>query len=271
VAPSPEEGIGLRMKDKQKSEEELFDELDSMYQRVADLERNETATEPESHPNEYKQVTDQAVPTHEQVVSFSEDIIRATPENLLKKIPKPNKKRSYRLVIVATTFSLIVLVFFAIIILKTVINPQSSKKGIIYQPTVTVPFATKKYPPESPPVQMEQEAMKNTQEGGEAAGSISQGIMKPDKSLAPNRYWAIQIGAFHNLEYLHDLIEDLKKEGLDAYWISRGSDKRKPLYIVFVGRFMDTHEAAEFLKDKKILTHYPDSFVQEILSSEINH
>jgi cell division septation protein DedD len=150
------------------------------------------------------------------------------------------------------------------------INLPSSKTGTIHQPIVTAPFATKKQPSESPPVQMEQESMKNAQEGAEAAKSLSPEIMKPDKPLAPNRYWAIQIGAFHNLEYLHDLMEELKKEGLDAYWISKGSNKQKPLYIVFVGHFMDTNEATEFLKDKKILMHYPDIFVQEVLSLEIS-
>jgi cell division septation protein DedD len=270
VTPPTQKGTDSKMKDKQKSEEELFDELETMYQRVADLERNEATTEHDSRPNESKQVADQAISTHEQVVSSSEDRIRTTPGRLLKKIPEHNKKRSYRLVIIATSFSLIILVFFAIIILKTMINPQSSKTGIIHQPTVTAPLATEKQPSESSPVQIEQEAMKNSQKE-EAVKIESQGIMKPDLPLAPNRYYAIQVGAYHNLENLRDLMEDLKKEGLDPYWISMGSNKRKPLYIVFVGHFMDKNEATEFLKEKKILEHYPDSFIQEISSSEINH
>lgn len=259
------------MEDKQKSEEEMYNELESMYQRVADLERDETAPEQGSHPDEYKEVADQAVPIYEQTVSFPEDRIRGTHEDLLKEIPKPKKKRSYRLVAIAASFSFIILIIAAIIIVKTVINPQSSGTGTIHQPIATAPLTTKKLPPESPPVQMEQGAMKGTQQGVEASKPIFQGIMKSEKPLTPDRYWAIQVGAFHNLEYLHDLMEELKKDGLDAYWVSKGSNKQKPLYIVFVGHFTDAKEAAEFLKDKTILTHYPDSFVQEILSPEINH
>jgi cell division septation protein DedD len=259
------------MKDKQESEEEVFDELESMYQRVANLERNETPPEQESHPNEYEQVADQAVSTHEQVVSFPEGGIFETPEDLLEKTPKLNKKRSYRLVIIATSLPLIILVIVAIIILKTMINPRSSKTGTIHQPIVTAPLATKERPSESPPVQAKQEAMESTQEGVEAAKTISQEIMIPERPLTPDRYWAIQVGAFHNLEYLHDLMEELKEERLDAYWMSKGSNKQNPLYIVFVGHFMDANEAAEFLRDKKIPARYPDSYVREVSSSENNH
>jgi hypothetical protein len=35
-----------------------------------------------------------------------------------------------------------------------------------------------------------------------------------------------------------------------------------------VGQFIDAGEAAQFLKDKKILKNYPDSFIKGVSSSE---
>jgi cell division septation protein DedD len=69
------------------------------------------------------------------------------------------------------------------------------------------------------------------------------------------------------MENVRDLVEALKKEGLDAYWIASKSKKRGALYKVFVGKFTDTNEAAQFQRDKKILKNYSDSFIQEISSS----
>jgi hypothetical protein len=66
-------------------------------------------------------------------------------------------------------------------------------------------------------------------------------------------------------------MEVFKREGLEAYWISRQSRSGGILYIVFVGHFMDRNEAAKFVKGKSILNDYPDSFVRMISSSEMNH
>jgi cell division septation protein DedD len=71
------------------------------------------------------------------------------------------------------------------------------------------------------------------------------------------------------MENVRDLVGVLKKEGLDAYWIASKSTKRGALYKVFVGKFMDRNEAAQFQKDKTILKNYPDSFIQEVSSSRI--
>jgi hypothetical protein len=37
-----------------------------------------------------------------------------------------------------------------------------------------------------------------------------------------------------------------------------------------VGQFTGENEAAQFLKDKKILKNYPESFVKEVSSSKIS-
>jgi len=260
------------MKDKQISDEELFDELDTMYRRVADLERREAASEHDRSHYEYRQITDKATSTRGKVISFPEHRIRGISGKPLKKKPEQNKKRSYRLTIIATSFSLIMLAFILMItILKPITPPQRFKIGDTHQLTVATPSAPEKHPSESPQVQTDQEAMQNTQEEVEKAKSISQEIMKPDNPLPQNRYYAIQVGAFRNWKNVRDLIEVFKKKGLDAYWISMESKNMGTLYKVFVGHFMDTNEAAEFVKDKKILNNYPDSFIRDISASEINH
>jgi hypothetical protein len=110
------------MKEKQISEEELFDELDTMYRRVADLERREAASEHDRNPYEYRQIIDQATSTRGKVISFPEYRIRAIPGKPLKKKPEQHKRRSYRLTIIATSSSLIVLAF---ILMITILKPRT--------------------------------------------------------------------------------------------------------------------------------------------------
>jgi cell division septation protein DedD len=106
-------------------------------------------------------------------------------------------------------------------------------------------------------------------EEAEKSKPISQEIVKLNKPTPREKYFAIQVGSFHDMENVRDFVGVLKKEGLDAYWITMKSKKSGALYRVLVGQFMDTNEAAQFLKDKKILKNYPDSFIQEISSSKI--
>jgi cell division septation protein DedD len=100
---------------------------------------------------------------------------------------------------------------------------------------------------------------------------ISQEITKPSKPLPQGKYYyAIQVGAFSDMENVQELVEALKKEGLEAYWLTMKSRSRGTLYRVLVGQFMNENEAAQFLKDKEILKNYPDSFIKEVSSSQIN-
>jgi hypothetical protein len=273
------------MKDKQIPEEELFVELDSMYQRVADIEKEEAA----------------------------ETLI---PE---KKKPKQKKKRSYRYFIIVASISFIILAsIFTLTILKPTIIPQLFKIGDTKPSTVVTPPARPKLPkvatphaPSKPPpvvtssepptspavatspatsptpsvapspeppkppaeslsVQTKQETMKTAQEEVKKEKAISQEITKPGKPLPQGRYYAIQVGAFSDMKNVQELVEALKKEGLDAYWLTMKSRNRGTLYRVVVGQFMDENEAVQFLKDKKILKNYPDSFIKEVSSSKIN-
>jgi cell division septation protein DedD len=260
------------MKDKQISEEELFDELDAMYRRVADLERGEEASEHDRISDEYSQITNKATSTRGNVISFPELRIRAVPGKPLEKKPEQKKKRSHRLTIVAASFSLIMLALILMItILKPMTPPQQFKIDDTRQSKVATPSALEKHPSESPPVQTNHVAIPNSQEEVEKAKTTSQEIMKPDNPLSQNKHYAIQVGAFRNWENVRDLIEISKEKGLDAYWISMESKNMGIVYKVFVGHFMDAAEAAKFVKEKKTLNNYPGSFIREISPSEMNH
>jgi cell division septation protein DedD len=271
------------MKDKQIPEEELLGELDSMYQRVADIEKEEEAK-------------------------------TLIPE---KKNPKQTKKRSYRSIIlgaIAILFALILGITFwkpmAILqLLKmgdtqptTVVTPPPTPKrpaavpspaapkspAVATSPTTSPPpsavtppafptpptVATSPAPPKPPsqsvPVQTKQEAVKTAQEEVKKEKSISQEITKPSKPLPQGKYFAVQVGSFRDIENVRELAEAFKKEGLEVYWITMKSRSRGTLYRVLVGQFMDENEAAQFLKDKKIFKNYPDSFIKEVSSSKIN-
>jgi cell division septation protein DedD len=110
--------------------------------------------------------------------------------------------------------------------------------------------------------------VKSPREEAEKAKPVSQEIVKSSQPVPPGRYYAIQIGSFHDMENVRGLIGAFKKEGLDAYWITMKNKNGGALYRVLVGQFADTNEAAQFLKDKKILKNYPDSFVREVSVSK---
>jgi len=275
-----------KTKNKPIPEVELFDELDAMYQRVADIEKEEATK-----------------------VSSQEEVKNKNGGDLdmgSKKKSGQNGKRPYRPIILGA-----IAVLFALILAITFWKPtavlQLLNLGGTQQPTLSTPLpprprkppsivtpaappappsiATSQTPPPPPPVaassapppsppkslpaQAKQEAVNLPREETEKAKPMSQEIVKLNKPTPRGKYFAIQVGSFHDMENVRDLVGVLKKEGLDAYWITMKSKKSGALYRVLVGQFMDTNEAAQFLKDKKILKNYPDSFIQEISSSKI--
>jgi cell division septation protein DedD len=270
-----------KKKDKQIPEEELFEELDAMYQRVADIEKEEE--------------TD--IFTQGETASSSTNGAQVVPEKPLRKKSGRNKKRSYRPMILGA-----IAVFLALILGVTFWKPmtilQLFKIGDVTQPSVpprptprkppavvtpqppatppTVapspvapkpPSATIPPAPPASPVVVTSPAPKPPFES--APVQTKQEALKSPPPSPQGKFYAIQIGSFREMENVRDLVGVLKKEGLDAYWIAAKSKKTGALYKVFVGQFMDRNEAARFQKDKTILKNYPDSFIQEISSSRI--
>lgn len=291
-----------KKKDKQIPEVELFDELDAIYQRVADIEKEE-ATEVFSHEEEATGTfsrEEEATETfsHEEAASSLTHGTRVASEKPLKKKPGRNKKRSYRPMILG-----IIAILFALILGMTFWKPMSIlqllKIGDVQEPAVPPRPAPRKAPavatpkvppappatatspeppkppsavtPPTPPippaVAISPAPPKPTSESVPA--QTRQEVMKNPKPALRAKYFAIQVGSFRDMENVRGLVEVLKKEGLDAYWIASQSKKRGAFYRVLVGQFVDTDEATQFLRDKKIFKNYPDSFVQEISSSKI--
>jgi cell division septation protein DedD len=299
-----ENGQDTKKKDKPIPEEELFDELDAMYQRVADIEKEE-ATE---------------------TLSFGEDVSSSPPrtpvlpEKALKKKSGRNKKRSYRPLILGA-----IAVLFALILGVTLWKPmailQLLKIGDVQQPTVSSRPAPRKPPavatpktlPPPPPAGTAPATPQPPSATTPPAAPISPTVTtsparpKPPSAVTPpaspippavasaptspkppsepaqtkqeavkssaafpqGKFYAIQIGSFREMENVRDLVEALQKEGLDAYWIASKSKKKGVLYKVFVGKFADTNEATQFQRDKNILKNYSDSFIQEISSPKM--
>jgi cell division septation protein DedD len=261
------------MKDKQRPDEELFDELDTMYQRVADFEEREAASEHPNAPYEYGETTVGVASSHGTIVSSPGHRAHGIPEKPFNKKPGQNKKWfSRRMIIIPMSLSLILFaLILTLAVVKPTITPRSSNLGYVQQKTLALPSKLVEPLSASPSVQTEQEAMQKTEENLEKKESNSQANKRADNLSSQNGYYAIQVGAFHEWENARDLMEVCKREGLDAYWISRESRNRGILYRVFVGRFMDRNEAAEFVKGNSILSDYPGSFIRMISSSEMNH
>ena len=114
-----ENSLEKKMKDKQIPEEELFEELDAMYRRVADIEKEEAAE----------------VSTPGETALFLEPETQAAPEKPLKKKSERRKKRDYRPVILATTAILLVFIL-AMTFWKPMAVVQLLKIGETPQPPV---------------------------------------------------------------------------------------------------------------------------------------
>jgi cell division septation protein DedD len=111
------------------------------------------------------------------------------------------------------------------------------------------------------PVPKEQEPVKFAPKVVEKTTPLPQETAKLEKTFIQGNYYAIQVGAFQNFEYARDLVESLKKDGLDAYWLKKGT-----LYKVFVGQFANKNEAVQYLKGQKTLNNYPGSYPQKVSS-----
>jgi len=285
------------MKDKQISEEELFKDLDTMYKRVADVEKEEAAEAEEATAAEETAVEESAVE------EAAEAPLQKKEKPQLKKRQPPRSSR--RPIIIASIGVVVVIFALAMTVFKPMIAklipgmgetpsvkvapPPQQRVKPFTKPSVTPPATPPAVPSDqtSTPVPMPkgQEAMKTPPKEEEAlkptlkeqepvkpalkevekANPLSQETAKLEKTFTREKYYAIQVGAFQNLEYARDLVESLKKDGLDAYWI-----KQRTLYKVFVGQFANKNEATQFLKEQKALDNYPGSYPQKVSSPKVS-
>lgn len=303
------------MKDKEISEEELLEELDTMYQRVADIEKEESEQPPTPPPMPFpraKPKEKKKKPVRTILVAMfilfiaAASILAITvfdPMTFLQRLrmgdtqpstvvtrPSPSKRPA--LVPSPVTPKPPAAV-------ATSVGPQKPQAAgtsssaspparMAASPAAEKPSAVALSPTNPPPssvtpspaplkpvselpsVQAKQEAVKSPPQGPEKSKPIISETMQPEKPLPQGRYFAIQVGAFRDMENVRELVEAFKKEGLEAYWIPMKGGSRGTFYRVLVGRFTNTNEAAEVLKDKQIFKNYPDSFVKAVPSSKMN-
>jgi len=233
------------MKKERASEEKLIRELDSLYQRVADIEGG-ASTDP-------------------KIIPFPIQRAQVPSGETMEDDQKFRRKPSYRFHFTVASLSVVFLSLLLIMIIaKVFVAPRGPEIGDTHPST----FAIHSLP--SPPVQKEHEAGQNTEERVKKPESISNETMKPGTSLIQKSYYLIQVGAFRNLENARDLTEALEKKGLDAYWTAMDRKGGGTLYRVFSRRFVERNEAVKYMADNKISNDYPDSFVREISVSKGN-
>lgn len=234
-----------KMTEKPISEDALISELDTMYRRVADIEKKEEE---------------------------DTEILDFLKEKPLQEIEKEN--RSHRIFILAMVGVIIALVVAVILygpmiplpFLKTaplrslvIITPPVRKKP----PSQTISVQPVPIPPEQKPIQTAPEEAKKDKPVNQEPS--------PAEVSPPGGKFTIQIGIFRNTENVQRLLKIFKEEGLEAYPVTMKRRKRILLHKVFVGRFADKEKAGQFLKDKKILKNYPESFVHELSPAELNY
>lgn len=257
------------MKDEPIAEEKLYDELDAMYRRVADLEGKKAAPEDPIRPQEDGWTVDKPASAHKEIILPPGDEICEILAKRLKKDQGQHKTWSFRrMIIVTLSLPLILLISVLVInLVKLMDASQGPHLETVQSSTQATPSGSKEDVAGLPSVQTEQKGMQEIEAKEEREESVPQGITKPEDPVAPRKYYAIQVGAFRNLENANELTEVFKEKGLDAYWISMSNRNGGIFYKVLVGHFVDRIEAAEFAKDKSVINDYPGSFILPISPS----
>lgn len=75
--------------------------------------------------------------------------------------------------------------------------------------------------------------------------------------------FAIQIKAVRGIEMAKEYTKVLKEEGMDAYWSEMNVKGGGILYRILVGHFASHEEALSYMKNKRIESSYPGSYIQK--------
>ena len=75
--------------------------------------------------------------------------------------------------------------------------------------------------------------------------------------------FAIQIKAVRGVEMAREYTKVLKEEGIDSYWSEMNVKGDGTLYRILVGHFASREEAMNYMKNKRIDSNYPGSYIQK--------
>jgi len=233
------------MRNDRDSEHELLTELESMYRRVADLERGTTVEGTVPHPGSS---------IHEKVIPFPTHRVHKPSSEAFEEVEEPAKKApdGSRRMLIRLSAGLFVFILWGIIV-KTTIAPGELEGGRATSPQYG---------------QGEQSLYHVDEERPEETVPRLHGTTGADEGLPPRGYFAVQVETFRSLENARELVEALGKRELDAYSVDGGRRGPYALHKVFLGPFGDRHEAAAYMNAAEILVDYPDSFVLKIFSHD---
>ncbi|HVO65589.1 MAG TPA: SPOR domain-containing protein [Syntrophales bacterium] len=75
--------------------------------------------------------------------------------------------------------------------------------------------------------------------------------------------FAIQIKAVRGIDMAREYTKVLKEEGIDAYWSEMNVKGSGTLYRILVGHFASREEALNYMKNKRIDSNYPGSYIRK--------
>jgi len=78
--------------------------------------------------------------------------------------------------------------------------------------------------------------------------------------------YAIQVSAMRSYELAREFVEVQKKTSQAVYLVKVNLGKRGVWYRIYLGRFTGRAEAARYMREKKIKGIFPDSFIQRVSS-----
>lgn len=179
---------------------------------------------------------------------------------------------------------------------KTVASPEATHdEGVVFADSTKVPggdvppatteampaedSARKPVAPEAAAVPSD--APRNVTESKEVADTISEpaqqeptDILEAKVDQAPkttthvsqkkDRAYAIQIGSMRFLEFANDIVEELDKQGMAPHIKTVKTARDGVWYVVYIGQFDARQKARQYMKDNKIETIYPGSYIRKI-------
>jgi cell division septation protein DedD len=285
------------MEPEEKTEEQLAAELESMYKRVASIEKPDEADD-QSDEIRAHQPHEETAPTSSTAGALETAGSNAAEVPLQRPLPEGGRRRMVMGALAAVCVCVCVLLYGAIFWPTLYDVASINTDGKIYPIRINritgnvvyfdgeqwrnAPVPAKPVPAPVAPVAPaplaaqtaalpQKEALPDrrqapapaTPKAQTQASSAHQIKQTPPSGAAKDRLFAIQIKSFDNPAEARKLVEDLKKTGMEIDSVATPVGARGIWNRVLIGRFKDPNEALKFMQEHKIKDAYPDSFIQK--------
>ena len=101
-------------------------------------------------------------------------------------------------------------------------------------------------------------------EGQKVAGKEEAPSEKQPSQPIKTKGYAIQLSAMRDRNLAREFVERQRRSGQEVHLEEIKIKDRGVWYIVYIGRFADTGEAARYMKEKKIKEIFPECFIQKL-------